>query len=86
MARRHTRTDEERAELVEEALEHIDRAAELLRLAGPSEYFKRTALAALQGREHGWLGDSPRDQVAEWLEELEKGAEAEDEEAGDESA
>ena len=51
-------TNEERAELLEEAVSLIERAAEVLELEfREDEYLRRTVGAQLQGRDHGWMGD-----------------------------
>lgn len=55
---------QDRQEALRGALEHLEEAAELLAYATEGdEYFRRTSLAQLQGREHGWMGEFLVDEV-----------------------
>ena len=58
---------------VEEALEHLGQAAELVEFVcreTGDEYLRRTALAQLQGRDGGWLGEGVADQLRDRLDAL----------------
>lgn len=49
---------QDKQEALRGALEHLEAAAELLAYATEGdEYFRRTALPQLQGRQHGWMGE-----------------------------
>ena len=60
---------EDRIEALEEALEALEAARNLLADEfARDEYFRRTVGADLEGREHGWLGEALVDRVRDKLE------------------
>ena len=73
-------TKSEQAELLDEVLEKMDEIVDLLRpVAEMDEGFRRTVMAAFEGKRGGWLGKFERDYIEEKLDAVLSGEDEEEE-------